>query len=105
MPTPAALTHLAEFDAHLSRVVANGMEASEGEAPRDSMIPDSLSLEALIDLRRQHDQIRAELDASITRRIAEGLRPEGGHADAKVLTVEGLAKLWGMKPAKVRELC
>jgi len=69
------------------------------------MIPESLSLQALIDLRRRHDHIRAELDAAITQKIAEARREEVGHADVQVLTVDRLADLWNMKPAKIRELC
>jgi len=102
---PAARPRPAELDSNLSRVGASSAEVSREELARDPGVLEGLSLEALIDLRRRHDHIRAELDASITRKFTEARRPEAGYTDIQVLTIDRLADLWGMKPAKVRELC
>jgi hypothetical protein len=66
---------------------------------------DELSLETLINLRRQHDHIRTEIEAVIARKMAGTHPAETDLADTGVLTVNRLAEPWGMKAAKVRELC
>jgi len=66
---------------------------------------DQLPLETLINLRRQHDHMRTEIEAVITRKMGGTHPAEATLADTAVLTVNRLAELWGMKAAKVRELC
>jgi len=66
---------------------------------------DQLPLETLINLRRQHDHMRTEIEAVIARKMGKTHPAEATLADTAVLTVNRLAELWGMKAAKVRELC
>jgi hypothetical protein len=74
------------------------------------VIPEA-STDLILRLRRELSRVLADADLVIARRMTAAQAPcpspdrAVGIAEADVLTVDRLAKLWGMKPGKVRELC
>lgn len=70
----------------------------------DPAVLEGLTEHALLAMRRQVHTLFADLEHAVTVRLLAG--PHGADfSDLGVLTIGGLAKLWGMKDAKIRELC
>lgn len=75
------------------------------ELQADPSLLDGLPVDALVALRFEVRVLAAEIERSVTTRLLSGPGPDAYPGDVDVLTTGRLATLWGMKNAKIRELC
>lgn len=87
---PSHLPVGAQPAANLTDIVAN------------PAVLDCLPAAALIAIRRQAYGLVADLERAVTERLLAG---PGALSELGVLTTGRLANLWGMKDAKIREIC
>jgi hypothetical protein len=71
----------------------------------DPSLLNALPVDALVALGFEVRMLAAEIERSVTTRLLAGPGRDAYSGDVGVLTTGRLATLWGMKNAKIRELC
>jgi hypothetical protein len=101
------------IDGHLVTVITGGAPVPKEPVPHEPiLVPpalpqqvlDGLPLDALVELRQQYRYQLADLEASITRRLAQPRAEQDVHENGEYLTIDELAGRIGYEEQTIRNL-